>query len=51
MKRTVIAILTLSVAAFGSLAAFIAVTGRRIVTMRLTQYAWDSADTSPAGIE
>jgi hypothetical protein len=51
MKRTVIAILTLSVAAFGSMAAFIAVTGRRIANMRLTQYAWDSADTTPVGIE
>lgn len=51
MKRTLVAVLTLTVAAMGSLVAFMALTLRRVATMRLTQYAWDSADTSPIGAE
>ncbi len=51
MKRTVIAIVTVAVAAVGSLAAFIALTVRRVTHMRLTQYAWDSTDKSPVGAE
>ncbi len=47
MKRTVIAVVTIIVAAVGSLAALIALTTHRILHMRLTQYAWDSTDTSP----
>lgn len=51
MKRTLAAILTITVAALGSLAAFVAVTLRRVSVMRVTQYAWDSTDKSPIGAE
>ncbi len=51
MKRNIIAVVTLCVAALGSIAAFTAVTLKRVAEMRLTQYAWDKADTTPVGIE
>jgi hypothetical protein len=51
MKRTLLAIITVSVATVGSLVALTAVTLRRIANMRLTQYAYDTGDSTPAGIE
>jgi hypothetical protein len=51
MKRTLIAVVAVAVAAVGSLAALVALTVHRLTHMRLTQYAWDSADLPPVGAE
>jgi hypothetical protein len=51
MKRTLIAVAAVAVAAVGSLVALVALTVHRLTHMRLTQYAWDSAETPPVGAE